>query len=428
MLAVPWMALAESTLTAPNGWVFRFGEWSKPSAIVVESTAGPVPLIGRTCDVAIQSRRWTQNKQFQLLFDPGLKEVWLGDANGRYLVSGQKIWGAAVTDSVLMIRTSDSAGDAANGQELQIEEVLKRFLVDPRSLYWSAKVKGLALQQVFGSDAVSDLRSQASQDRKVTFSSIVVAPNGVTVNLTASHSGEALSVRLNEKVEIVEASRGGAPWPVVRSSFAGSNEFAAWFPPIGMSLPSPQGAVSGLRFLRFYTAPDESGEPNITLGSAYAVLVPATGDLWIGPALCAPVVIDRRMLGIVVDTKAGEIQVFSGPRARLPLSEGTAQAFADQLRQFESGFIAGGYRFQPDWKASLPGLFAGDDRFANGCKFNLYRVSVQGNAIVLNMTSSNPNAHPEVTLSPDLKTISTRVLDPGEFGKLERSQAWDREF
>ena len=176
--------------------------------------------------------------------------------------------------------------------------------------------------------------------------------------------------------------------------------------------------MSGLRFLRFYTAPDESGEPNITLGSAYAVLVPATGDLWIGPALCAPVVIDGRMLGIVVDTKMGEIQVFSGPRARLPLAEGTAQAFQDQLRQFENSFIAGGYRFQPDWKASLPGLFAGDDRFANGCKFNLYRVSTKGNTIVLNMTSDNSQAHPEVTLSSDLKIISTRVLTCEEFGSL----------
>ena len=259
MLVLPCMALADTTLTAPNGWVFRFGEWSTPAGIMVDSTAGPVQLIGRTCSVGIQTPGWTESKQLQLLFDPGLKEVWLGDANGRYLVSGQKIWGAAVTDSVLMIRTSESAGDAANGQELQIEDVLKKFLVDPRSLYWSASVKGLALQQVFGVDAVSDLRSQPSEDRKVQLSSIVVAPNGVTANLTATHSGEALAVRLNEKVEIVEASRGGSPWPVVRSSFASSNEFAAWFPPIGNTLPSPQGVVRSLQFGRFYTAPRRCG-------------------------------------------------------------------------------------------------------------------------------------------------------------------------
>ena len=118
MLTVPWMALADNTLTAPNGWVFRFGEWSKPSAIIVESTAGPVPLIGRTCDVGIEGLRSSQKKQLQLLYYPGPNEVWIGETAGRYLVAGQKIWGATLVGTVLGIRTSEPAGDAATETDL----------------------------------------------------------------------------------------------------------------------------------------------------------------------------------------------------------------------------------------------------------------------------------------------------------------------
>ena len=308
---------------------------------------------------------------------------------------------------------------AHTGQDLKIEQFIAKFLVDPSTETWSdGSVKKLVLEHLFGSDALRTGKSQPTAGPTVRFGEIVVAANGALVNLIVAQNGMALAVRLNERMDIVEATKGGVVWPVVHSTFGAPSECGLWFPPSEVELPSPQGAVTALRFLRFFTAPGDSGEQSITLGSAKAVLAVASGDLWIGPNWCNLVVIDGRMLGIVVDTKAGEIQVFSGPRARLPLPVGTARAFQDQLRQFESSFIAGGYRFQPDWKVSLPGLFAGDDRFANGCKFNLYRVSTKGNAIVLYLTSSNPNAHPEVTLSPDLKTISTRVLDPGEFRRL----------
>ena len=324
-----------------------------------------------------------------------------------------------------MIRTSESAGDAAGGYEQKIGQFPSKYLDRDSPLYWTdGSVKSVPLLGVFGHEAPADFDSAPSAKPSLQIVNIAVAPNSVTINLIALRSGTPLDVRLNERMEVVEAHKGGRPWPVIRSTFKLSSEFDRWFSPLVTSLQSPTGIVSALRLRREYMAPNDSGVNPRLLGSAKALLLVTSGELWIGPDQCRFAVVDGQIFGVMVDNQAAEIQVFRGQRARLPISHGTAPALETELRLFDQGFLKSEYRIQPDFSMSLPGRFAGDD-------FNLASVSTRESALVLTLTSGIAE-YPEVTLSSDLKTISTRVLTREEassvFQKARASRASGLEF
>ena len=425
MLAGPWIGLADTSITSPYGFVYRFGEWSAPSTISVDSAAGPVQLVSKTCDVTIEGGRWTEHKNLQFLFHPDLHEVWLGEPVERYVVVGQKIWAPTLKGTHLMIRTSESAGDAPDGYEQIIEQFLTKYLDHASTLYWmDGSVTIVPVLDVFGFEAPGDFDSTPSAKPSLQLLNIGVAPNSVTINLIALRTGTPLDVRLNEKMEVVEAHKKGMPWPVIRSTFKLSRDLDRWFSPLITRLQSPTGIVSALRLRREYMAADDSGALTRLLGAAKALLLVASGDLWIGPDLCRFAVVDGQIFGVMVDNQAAEIQVFRGQRARLPIAQGTAPVLEAELRLFDQNFLKSEYRIQPDFSMSLPGRFAGDD-------FNLVSVSTRESALVLTLTSGTAE-YPEVTLSSDLKTISSRVLSREEasivFQKARASRASGLEF
>jgi hypothetical protein len=135
----------------------------------------------------------------------------------------------------------------------------------------------------------------------------------------------------------------------------------------------------------------------------------ATGDLWIGPEDCTVLFVNGKMLGILMNRATCEIQIFKARPVRLPLSPDSAPLFQDQLRLFEQSFPAQQYVFAPDVRLTVVPLFA-DEKGLSQTVWYVQKLRIQNNNIVINLNGGSAQAHPEITLEPDLTVVSTRVL------------------
>ncbi len=87
------------------------------------------------------------------------------------------------------------------------------------------------------------------------------------------------------------------------------------------------------------------------------------------------------------------------------------EAFHKALLEFESAFKANQYQWKPDLRVRIADLFPGDKRFPGGNGFSLRLISFKDENIILFMGSEDAKVYPEVTLSPDLKILSTTVFE-----------------
>jgi hypothetical protein len=400
----------DTTVAAGNGSVFHFGDWSQPVSLSVKSSGGQATLVSRECVVKIEKPRWLQTTRLQMLYYPAGNEVWIGEPFDAYVIVGQKIWGVTQSGETLIVRPSQAASDAVNGQDVSVTEFLTKFVANPGSIFWTdGSVSTLPLHLVFGCVPLYTQNPASHVDQSLQLTNVTVVSDQVTAGFRGLVNGLDLSLTLNSKQEIVEAFRGGDRLPILCRRFQPPGEIEAWFGLGVRNWPSPQGGQATLGSIRENANTDKTGQ---SIGVAYAnlaVLI-ATGDLWIGPDMCDRMVIDGRMIGMRIDGSTREVQIFNTTRARLPLTGDTSEAFLQGIRQFEAEFAANQYRWRPDVSISIPALFAADSRFGENCEYVKRIISLQGKNILIGLSSSNPQAYPEITLGPDLSVLSTRVL------------------
>ncbi len=151
---------------------------------------------------------------------------------------------------------------------------------------------------------------------------------------------------------------------------------------------------------------------------AGAAVLPASGELWIGPADCQLAFWENQFLGVMVK-RPQELWVFRGRGVTIPGPPEGITVFAKEAARFEQEFEAAKHQWKPDLRVNTRDLFPGDARFPEDSSFWMRRVAVGDKGLVVLLNSSNSRAHPEVVLSPDLRVVATGVRELNAFGRLQ---------
>jgi hypothetical protein len=416
-LSTAFAANAASFVSEVSGTVFDFGEWSKPVLINIPAVDGSTPVVSRECTVTIdRGRSRPETRKLKMLCYPAANEIWIGELYDQYLMMGQKIWGISQRSGTLYIRTSMPAEDAGDEQDVNAVSFLRLFSNNPSSIFWSeGPVAILPLDNVFGAVTLygKDFMYTGAMWRPcLQWTNVSAGSDKATIRFHALVTSLDLSVSLNRDQEIVEAILGSETLPLLwRSARTGQypSDLGTWLCPSYKELPSPKGPQSALICINEYTKLDDAGNWT-TLGRAKSAVLVATRDLWIGPVTCDVLVVGRRIIGVNIDNASREVQFYIGPRARLPLGPGSSETYQAEVRKFGASFSANAYKWAPDYRISIPALFVGDSRFATDCWFSKRTVSLESENLVIGLNSGNSQAHPEITLGPDLQVLSTRVL------------------
>ena len=405
-------ANANSIVSPSSETVFSFGEWSKPTVAQIPSVNGPTGIVSRECQVQVNRvKASSQNRKLQILYYPAANEVWVGEPFDRYVIMGQKIWGIAQLGGALKIRASMSAEDAGNKQDVNVGSFLAQFVANPNTMFWSdGSVDTLPLEHVFGYDALHG-KPHSAQFRGpgLELKNVSLTLDKATISFRGLYTGLDLSLSLNSKKEIVQAFRDSQALPVLRRSFECPADLGTWLCPSVKDLRSPSGPQAALSCGNEYTELDATGNW-ILLGRAKSIVLIATGDLWIGPDPCDLFAIGNKIVGVVIDHDSREVQFFVGPGVRLPLTSNTSETYVTEIRKFTEDFRTNQYHWAPDYRISIPALFAGDSRFDKNCEFSKRQISLNGDNLVIGLCSGNPQAYPEITVGPEFQVLSTRVL------------------
>jgi hypothetical protein len=409
--------LAQTIVTTPSGTIYQFGEWSAPTNLTVRSATGDVQLVQRSCAVMRQQPASPQTRVIELDYYPAAGEVWIGEHPQRYAVVGQKIWGLNTISRILKIKQSEAAGVATNGEALIINAFLQRFLDDPRTDFWLENTgQRIDLCNVFGYNSIF-LTAQGSRIQPAEITDLSLGTNSLTIALK-SQAGFGLSLRLDPSLKIVGASRGGLPLPVLFETVLPSAELNEWFPPRVVEIASDHGKSEALSSSRSYFYNDaETGEESL-MAAARSIVLISTGDLWIGPSECRLAVADGNIIGVMVDKEARELLVFTGPRARVPITLGS-RVYLDQIAQFESELRANQYRYEPDYRVKIPDLFAGTIDLRSNTDLGLRGVVIQGKNISVQINNNMVQGYPQILLGPDGKVLSAKLLQGAELMGIE---------
>jgi hypothetical protein len=411
-LLIQISAQAGSIVSPRNGTVYRFGEWSKATLTEIACSNGPIAVIRQECEVKVEPVRFAhETRRLQVLYFPAANEMWVGEPFDRYLMVGQKIWGISQNEGQLKIRVSRPAEDAGNGQDLNLATFISKFLDDPDSMFWDdGTLDSVWLHRVFGLRTLYGKNVDIWQHSPpVELTNVSVTGNKVSVGFRITTDGSGLSLSLNEKREIVEAFVDGKSLPVLWRSFEFSMDLGNWICPSIKGITSANGLQEALSCTQEYSELDSAGESHL-LARVKSVVLIATGDLWIGPDICDVFVIGSRIVGVSVDSSTRELQFFLGPQVRLPLRNGTSEAYVAEIRKFESALRFNQYRLSPDYRIDLSAVFAGDIRFDSNCEFAKRKLSLSGDHLVVGLSSGKPGAASEITVGSDLRMISSRVL------------------
>ncbi len=219
-----------------------------------------------------------------------------------------------------------------------------------------------------------------------------------------------LGLTLGPEFENRGASMDGQPVLVLFDGRVPYRELREWSPPSSAAVKTPQGWLAAIGCRRDYCSGVGTDQEKV-LTSAVALVMPGTGDVWIGPEVWRWVGVGGRLLGLGVNSEQTELLVFAGPQGRIPRSEGSIEAFHKALLEFERTFKANQYQWKPDLRVRIADLFPGDKRFPMGNGFSLRLISFKDENIILFMGSEDTKVRSEITLSPELKILSTRVFE-----------------
>src|SRR2546427_4485707 len=137
-----------------------------------------------------------------------------------------------------------------------------------------------------------------------------------------------------------------------------------------MHLPIGLGAGFSERFQKALTvrivaedwfAPVAAVHQMINCPRIRTVVIPDTGDMWIGPIDSRLAVSNRGIVGFILNREK-ELLLFSARRSRIPIGQATRAAFQEEISKFEKDLLAG--RFTEDARISIRSLFPHDDRIS----------------------------------------------------------------
>jgi len=386
--------------------------------MAVVSDEGTATLSRRRCEVGEQEPRWPRQWQVEMVFDPVTKELWLGRPADRYVVLRKRIWGVSGRGRDLFLMHSQYAGDVQNGEESIMRKFLERFIEQPNIGMWQGEgsLEQFDLLDIYGRVIYSKDASQAANPLRIL--DATADQRGVTLNMETAR-GHGLSLTLSETLDILEARKDGRPVRVLfdgrlprqrKHGFAGVGRFP---------VVTPGGEMEALSPVRFYSRLDDEGLDRV-YATALAAVLPGSGELWIGPDECQLAFWEGQILGVMVGRpQAQELWVFRGRGVTIPGPPEGIAVFDKEAIRFEQEFEASQHQWKPDLRVNIRDLFPGDARFTEDCSFWMRRVSFGDKGLVVLLSSSNSQGHPEVVLSPDLRVVATGVRELNAFGRLE---------
>ena len=408
----------ETVLLARDDTRVVFEDWSAPAPFAVKARNGETQLIRRTCRATWQHPLARSTLTIERLFNPASKELWLGQPQPPYAVVGGRIWGIVAEGSDVWIRHSAAVGEAANGEDLMAEQFLKKFVADPLTKYWmDGGIVRLDLERVFGITWPYPKSSGPLLDGVTGISRLIVDDQGLTLTLTTK-AGHVRLLTLGPRFETRAAFYDGQAVTVLFEGLLPRGEPDGWAPVRSYVVRTAVGKLIAMRTSRIYWS-DRGTEQERWLTTASAVVMPSTGDLWLGPGDCRLVWIDGRLLGFRVENHR-DLLAFAGPQARISMSAGSIEGFRREISRFEGAFQANQYQWKPDLRVRLADLYQGGASLPEGREFSLREVRVRGGNVWIVMGSGNSQAYPEITVAPDLRIISTNVLAPAALPQIDR--------
>ncbi len=384
--------------------------WSEPAQIGIPSDVGPLTVQTRTSAVSGHS--------VDLIYSAAYNAAWIGPRAGTYFALNRVIWSCSAIGPRLALR--HSVGSVTVDQ---LDAFAASWLEGSRTQAWNrAEVAGTIafdFMHVFGPRALMpyghaelvpsiNLVSVAPEVGRVTFG--CGCPAGNKLELVYSAQMDLLAGRINGEpvLLLLDGKLADWKWP---------GGWRPWFAPEKVSVASPAGLVAALKCDSFLSE---------------AILLPGSGDLWVGPKFCKLALLNGTMVGLTTDYKGGNLLIYLAQPARIPMVEGqTIPAFQAALKGYDADLAA--CRAKPDKSVKISDLFSGKDasELASAQGIELREIQFAGNDLVLRFNVElyrDPNApimaewppplgpitKVQLTLAPDLSISAPQVGSPAQ--------------
>jgi hypothetical protein len=407
-LATPWSLFAATSVQGPNGDNYTFGDWSPAKPINVKSSGGEIALVKRTCILEIEHRKALEKLAVDLVYEPDGREIYIGQQADIYALVGNKIWGLSADGRWLWIHCSDTADNKDNTEEAIIAGVLARFInQQDLRLNGGSSSKTVDLCRAFGFGTIFPQVERWRPLATIIVNHTVDA-NGITLSLK-SINDDNLALTINPNYEILNATKGGRAVYIVTKCVGSPMQSDLGIIPNKTAIPSDKGPLTILKSIWHY---EQISKPDGTILGAAAVVSADNGDLWMGPIDCMVVAVGGKLIGVKSDDDRQELLVYAGPRSRIPLGSSGVAVFRAEEQRLSDELKANNYQFRPDLRISIPGLLAGDNRFAADCSYSLGKVTVRENKAMVQI-NGQPLAYPEISISADLNVRVNRVIPTG---------------
>jgi hypothetical protein len=371
-------------LVAPDATQYMFRDWSSPEPLALDSPSGPVQVFKRTNFVNRMSPQHTECLAIDLLYSPTAQTVLITPPYEHYFAIGEQIYGATTKGTVLLVKGSDSPGSEI---ETFMERAIAGFMKDPRT---ALSVEG------------------ATYAFPAPITRVGVESGSVTFAFRTD-SGNVLSLVFTTEFMLISATKNGKMFPVLQDGrFPLAND---WSGPREIFLPSREGEVTGLGSSKIYFRDDKLYYSEEAKGRRVypvrTVIIPDTGDIWIGPIDSRLVLLNRGMLGFILNSEK-ELLLFAGRGSRLPMGQAARAALQEEISKFERDLLSG--RFTEHARISIPLLFPGVQSISEASELTIKEILFVGSSAVLQLKADGPNAEVQVTISPELRVTSTSKI------------------
>jgi hypothetical protein len=391
------LALGSTTITAPDGRQFVFGDWSPAKEVLVSSTEGDVKLISRSCTVQQRTELSSTSYPVDLLyFAPG-GAIWIGRGYDRYFVLGEAIYGVSTLGRGLLLSRSEQAEANGSSTETIMERALEEFVADPwKKLSPEGATHTWDLGSIFGYGALLARGDVVGAPKFAELTELNVSSDKVSYSLR-SLAGHELGLTFDLDFKLLSASRDNRPVLVL---FDGQSRPREWSYPSDITIPSPDGSRTAVACSGRFFSQSGTGE-RIREGVRAVVL--QGGEVWIGPSDCRLALHTGRVFGVITDDQ-GQLSVFAGPRAVIPAAAPawqTSKAFEDELGRFEQELRNG--PLKAAIRLNLVELFPGKQ------DFSIRGISCNADGVVLRFNTSDARQLAVLTLNPQLAVASAVV-------------------
>jgi hypothetical protein len=400
---------AASTITAPDGRQFVFGDWRPGDAVPAVSAEGGISLLRQTINVHITNPKFPASPvvdfQIEAVFHAVTGERLFSLPDEKYWLIDGKIHGIRMDGRWLQVHRSENTGPSGVNLGAARDKIQSDLLQDLRkvnSLETAAAAFDLSLIYPLG--ALIPLNDSRPWGKLASIVDLRAGAAGMEI-LLSGPAQKDLTLVISKDLQIQSASIAEEPHLVLRQARYPRTDLK-WAPAQWRPIESCDGPIMALSCLRQFEDRVDSENHRLAL-RAVAV---NSGRVWIGPENCRLVLAHDVILGFRL-RRGRVLEVFSGSKEKLPLGAETSTSFESLLSQTE-GEVAKTGKITETLSFDLFSLFADDRRVIQDSEIVLKEAACDASGVWISLRVTQHRLLLKINLTSDLRVAGTSKTEP----------------